>query len=72
MFSQDAWLKNSRFFHGCKNIHLIYLISAVVTYKGYLSLSDGLSSELALGETEVILGKKVAINEVLYWIFIPI
>ena len=36
--------KNSRFFHGGKNIHLICLISATVTYNDYHSQSDRLSS----------------------------
>ena len=34
--------KNSSFFHG-KNIHLVCLISAAVTYKGYHNQSDRLS-----------------------------
>ena len=38
-----------------KNIHLICLISAAATYKGYYSQSDRLVSELVLGEAEVIL-----------------
>ena len=34
----------SRFFHDCKNIQLICLISAAVTYKDYHSQSDRLNS----------------------------
>ena len=32
------------FFHGCKDIYLIYLITAAVTFRDYDSQSDGLSS----------------------------
>ena len=58
MFFKVVGYKNSCFFHGCKNIRLICLISAAVTYKDYHSQSDRLSSYIILGEAEVILGEE--------------
>ena len=39
-----VWLYKYLFFHGCKNIHLISLISAAVTEEDYHSKSDRLKS----------------------------
>ena len=56
------------FFHGCKNINLMYLISAAVTYKDYHSQSDKLNSELILGEKQTLFWEKeAAVNEVFYF-----
>ena len=44
-------------FYGYKNIHLICVIPAAVTYKDICNQSDRLNSLLVLGEAGVILGE---------------
>ena len=42
-FFKVCGYENSYFFHGCKNIHLICLISVAVIYEDYRNQSDRLS-----------------------------
>ena len=49
-------------FHDCRYFLLICLISAAVTYKGYHSQSDRLSSKFVLRGAAIILGDESSIQ----------